>query len=125
MIWKLWIGSIWIILFLWRPWVRQAKEEILLVSDILGYIIIIVRHYNLLYVEPFLPNSLQRIFFNIIEWFFLNNGKDMGKQIQNLGDKIVISTIQIYNTIKQSKELLPTPAKSHYIYNLRDISKVF
>ena len=79
----------------------------------------------MLYVEPFMPNSLQRIFCNVMEWFFMNQGKDMVKSIQNLSEKIVNSTILVYNTIKQSKELLPTPAKSHYIYNLRDISKVF
>ena len=55
----------------------------------------------------------------------MNDGKDMVKACSSLSDKIVISTIQIYNIIKSSKELLPTPAKSHYIYNLRDISKVF
>ena len=49
----------------------------------------------------------------------------MQKAISNLGAKMVSTTIDIYNTIKSSKELLPTPAKSHYIYNLRDISKVF
>jgi dynein heavy chain, axonemal len=58
-------------------------------------------------------------------WFFMNDGKDIVKACSSLSDKIVISTIQIYNIIKSSKELLPTPAKSHYIYNLRDISKVF
>lgn len=55
----------------------------------------------------------------------MNDGKDIVKACSSLSDKIVISTIQIYNIIKSSKELLPTPAKSHYIYNLRDISKVF
>ena len=29
----------------------------------------------------------------------------------------------MYNTIRQ--ELLPTPTKSHYTYNMRDLSKVF
>ena len=83
------------------------------------------RHFNLIYVEPFLPHSLQRIFCVVMDWFFMNDGKDMVKACSSLSEKMVVSTIQIYNTIKSSKELLPTPAKSHYIYNLRDISKVF
>ena len=33
----------------------------------------------MLYVEPFMPNSLQRIFCNVMEWFFMNQGKDMVK----------------------------------------------
>ena len=47
------------------------------------------------------------------------------KAITNLKDNIIGSTIELYNKIQTSKELLPTPAKSHYIYNLRDLSKVF
>lgn len=36
---------------------------------------------------------------------------------------VVAATIDIYNSIRS--ELLPTPAKSHYTYNMRDLSKVF
>ena len=36
---------------------------------------------------------------------------------------VVDSTIEVYMRISQ--ELLPTPAKSHYTFNLRDVSKVF
>ena len=36
---------------------------------------------------------------------------------------IVTACIQVYRTICSS--LLPTPAKSHYTFNLRDLSKVF
>lgn len=36
---------------------------------------------------------------------------------------MVKATVEIYNTIRA--ELLPTPAKSHYTYNMRDLSKVF
>ncbi len=38
-------------------------------------------------------------------------------------DTLVKATIKVYTTI--TTELLPTPAKSHYTFNLRDLSKVF
>ncbi len=43
-------------------------------------------------------------------------------QVRLKGPAVVKATIEVYNTIR--KELLPTPAKSHYTYNMRDLSKV-
>ncbi|XP_075430348.1 dynein axonemal heavy chain 1 isoform X2 [Ascaphus truei] len=43
--------------------------------------------------------------------------------VQHLMEPIVDATINLYNTI--TSQLLPTPAKSHYTFNLRDLSKVF
>lgn len=37
--------------------------------------------------------------------------------------KFVEAGIQIYNEVRTG--LLPTPAKMHYTYNLRDLSKLF
>lgn len=37
--------------------------------------------------------------------------------------QMVTTCISMYNTIQT--QLLPTPAKSHYTFNLRDLSKVF
>lgn len=42
---------------------------------------------------------------------------------KNLAGPIVAATVGMYNTILT--DLRPTPAKSHYTYNLRDLSKVF
>src|SRR5690349_5435807 len=59
------------------------------------------------------------IFNSIVDGFF----KDFKKEIQTLGKPMVDCSLQIYSKI--TKELRPTPAKSHYTFNLRDISKVF
>ncbi|CAD8115295.1 unnamed protein product [Paramecium sonneborni] len=84
-----------------------------------------LRHYVLLYVEPFEGDSLQRIFQNVLEWYYARQTNPFIKSITNLRDQTVNATLDIYQLIQTCKELLPTPAKSHYIYNLRDISKVF
>ena len=59
------------------------------------------------------------IFNSIIDGFF----KDYKKEVQMLAKPMVDSTLTIFNRI--TKELRPTPAKSHYTFNLRDMSKVF
>ncbi|XP_047204788.1 dynein axonemal heavy chain 1 isoform X4 [Girardinichthys multiradiatus] len=43
--------------------------------------------------------------------------------IQELLEPLVDATIQIYTAV--TSHLLPTPAKCHYTFNLRDLSKVF
>ena len=34
---------------------------------------------------------------------------------------LLFSSVEIY--VRMSTDLLPTPAKSHYVFNLRDLSK--
>ena len=43
-------------------------------------------------------------------------------QLKPLGDPITKATIELYASI--AEELLPTPAKSHYLFNTRDLAKV-
>jgi len=42
--------------------------------------------------------------------------------LSSWADQIVLTCIDVYNTI--TTQLLPTPSKSHYTFNLRDLSKV-
>jgi len=45
------------------------------------------------------------------------------EEVKNLVEPLVLSTINLFTTI--SERFLPTPTKSHYVFNMRDISKVF
>ena len=44
------------------------------------------------------------------------------EEIKNMASTLVDKVLWIYDTVRA--ELLPTPMKSHYTFNLRDISKV-
>lgn len=52
-----------------------------------------LRHYNLIYVEPFDGDSLVKIFGNVLEWYFVNLTNPLPKAITNLKDIIISSTI--------------------------------
>jgi len=45
------------------------------------------------------------------------------EEIKNLSEPLALATINLFNIIQEN--FLPTPAKSHYVFNMRDISKVF
>lgn len=76
------------------------------------------RHFNLLSVVEMDNPSLQRIFTTILGSFL----SKFSSEIHAKTDSLIDSSIHIYNTIR--KELLPTPAKTHYTFNLRDLAKV-
>lgn len=63
--------------------------------------------------------SVKRIFGTLIN-MKLSTFPD---EVKPLGDLMTTATIDMYNTI--SAELLPTPLKSHYVFNMRDLSRVF
>ncbi|MGH0183081.1 UNVERIFIED_CONTAM: hypothetical protein FKN15_013335 [Acipenser sinensis] len=75
------------------------------------------RHFNFLSFTEMEDSSKLKIFSTIL-------GSWMGvSELQSLNEPLVSATIKVYSTI--SAQLLPTPAKSHYTFNLRDLSKVF
>ena len=43
-------------------------------------------------------------------------------EVKPLGDLMTAATLDVYN--RCASELLPTPDKPHYLFNLRDIAKV-
>lgn len=67
------------------------------------------------------PNEQQikRIFGTLIN----QKLQDFEEDIKQLGDIITQATLDVYDAVVTN--LLPTPAKNHYVFNLRDMTKVF
>ena len=78
-----------------------------------------VRHFNIISYTEFEEDSIIRIFSTIVTFFF----KKFQEPVKAVLPSMIDSVLRIYNTVRE--ELLPTPSKSHYTFNLRDISRVF
>ncbi|KAL8563604.1 Dynein heavy chain 1, axonemal [Nucella lapillus] len=78
----------------------------------------LLRHFNFLAFTEMEDPSKHNIF-SVILAAWLSVSPDLCL----LTEQLVDTCIATYNTIQ--KQLLPTPAKSHYTFNLRDLSKVF
>lgn len=77
------------------------------------------RHFNIINYVDMSDKSLFLIFSTILSNFL----SLFDASIQELSHSIVHTAISFYNTILD--ELRPTPAKPHYTFNMRDISKIF
>ncbi|KAG6586851.1 Dynein heavy chain [Phytophthora cinnamomi] len=78
-----------------------------------------VRHFHVLSMYPAGETSLKLIFASILGGFL----EKFAPSVKAMKDGIISSVIEIYNRV--TLELLPTPNKFHYTFNLRDVSKVF
>jgi dynein heavy chain len=64
-------------------------------------------------------SNMKRIF----ETIALLKFQVFDEEIKNMAEPLAIATINLFNSVQE--HFLPTPAKSHYVFNMRDVSKVF
>ncbi|ELK07669.1 Dynein heavy chain 6, axonemal [Pteropus alecto] len=76
-----------------------------------------IRHFSMLCLPMPSEHSLKQIFQAILNGFL----NDFPPAVKQTASNIVEASVEIYR--RMSVDLLPTPAKSHYVFNLRDLSK--
>ncbi len=79
-----------------------------------------VSFFSIFHCLPPSATSLKKIFGSILAGHF---SMGFSKKLQAMVGAITSMSIDTYFAIKN--RLLPTPAKFHYTFNLRDISRVF
>uniref|UniRef100_A0A8C4WR96 Dynein, axonemal, heavy chain 12 n=1 Tax=Eptatretus burgeri TaxID=7764 RepID=A0A8C4WR96_EPTBU len=75
------------------------------------------RHFNIISINAFSDETMVHIFSSIVSFFLRKN--QFPPECFTLGNQVVNATLE-----KAMENLLPTPAKSHYIFNLRDFARV-
>uniref|UniRef100_A0A8C0VU60 Dynein axonemal heavy chain 12 n=1 Tax=Cyanistes caeruleus TaxID=156563 RepID=A0A8C0VU60_CYACU len=79
-----------------------------------------LRHFNICTINSFSDETMIRIFSTVVALYLRSN--DFPSDFSTVGNQIVTATLEVYK--KAIQNLLPTPAKSHYTFNLRDFSRV-
>ncbi|GIQ85904.1 dynein heavy chain 1, axonemal, partial [Kipferlia bialata] len=82
-----------------------------------------LRFFNFLSFPEMADSSLKTIFGTIVNYWMEQSFLPTQEDILNLAEPMVSATINVFHTVRA--ELLPTPLKSHYTFNLRDLAKVF
>ncbi|XP_072798825.1 dynein axonemal heavy chain 3 isoform X1 [Vicugna pacos] len=77
------------------------------------------RHLNIISINAFEDDILTKIFSSIADWHF---GKGFDVVFLRYGKMLVQATMTVYKAAVEN--FLPTPSKSHYVFNLRDFSRV-
>ena len=76
-----------------------------------------IRHFSMLCLPPPAEHSLKVMFTAILSGFL----SDFPHDVRKCTEPIIAAAVEIYG--RMSTDLLPTPTKSHYVFNLRDLSK--
>uniref|UniRef100_A0A670IKF9 Dynein axonemal heavy chain 12 n=1 Tax=Podarcis muralis TaxID=64176 RepID=A0A670IKF9_PODMU len=91
-----------------------------------------LRHFNICTINTFSDETMVRIFSTVVSFYLRAN--EFIPEYFTVGNQIVSGTMEvrflliflsIFKVYKKAMDnLLPTPAKSHYTFNLRDFARV-
>ncbi|XP_073413059.1 dynein axonemal heavy chain 3-like [Dendrobates tinctorius] len=79
----------------------------------------LLRHFNVLSIETFNDETMKSIFQPVVDWHF-NCGFDTS--LKRYSRILVWATMDLYRQVALA--FLPMPSKSHYVFSLRDFSRV-
>lgn len=79
-----------------------------------------LRHFSVVSVTAFDNDNMTTIFTSLVDWWLRKYS--YASAVVKLNKQLVAASLDVYERCQ--RELLPTPAKSHYTFNLRDVSKV-
>ncbi|XP_069776188.1 dynein axonemal heavy chain 2 isoform X2 [Narcine bancroftii] len=79
----------------------------------------LLSRFNLINMTFPVTSQIKRIFSTMIN----QKLQDFEEQLKPIGNIVTEATIELYNEVVQ--RFLPTPTRIHYLFNLRDISKIF
>ncbi|XP_071815449.1 dynein axonemal heavy chain 3-like isoform X3 [Apostichopus japonicus] len=77
------------------------------------------RHFNVVTIDSFDQETMKNIFSPIMDWKFTQGFE---ASLRHFSRIIVYATTEIYTAAVTN--FLPTPSKSHYLFNLRDFARV-
>lgn len=80
----------------------------------------LLRHVHTIAINSFDDEAMKTIFSKIIEWHLKVN--DFPPSMNSCVKPVITGTMHVYH--EAILNLLPTPTKSHYLFNLRDFSRV-
>lgn len=80
-----------------------------------------LRHFSSVALTPADGSALATIFQTILDWH-LSAKRGYANVERGLSSSVIAATLTVYQSA--ISQLLPTPKKSHYVFNLRDFSRV-
>ncbi|XP_038073730.1 dynein heavy chain 3, axonemal-like isoform X4 [Patiria miniata] len=78
-----------------------------------------LRHFNIITLDSFDEKTMNNIFSPIMDWHFDQGFETSLKRFSRI---MVCATTDVYT--QSMSNFLPTPSKSHYVFNLRDFARV-